>query len=156
MRKTVALLGILLAAEASTAAAQAGTLSPQEKQAILGYQLTVPRANQLITALDAMTKYVVSLPDFQSWVAKSMKMSAAEKRAQMEGDPKAMAILKQNGLTAPDYLAGVPALRMALMAAQGASGPSIVVSPANLAFAKSNLKQLKTKMDAADGIRPPR
>ena len=32
-----------------------------------------------------------------------------------------MAILEQNGLTAQEYLVGVPALRMALMAAQGAS-----------------------------------
>ena len=42
---------------------------------------------------------------------------------------------------------GVPALRMAVMAAQGlANAPNITVSPANLAFAKANLAQLKPKM----------
>jgi hypothetical protein len=77
----------------------------------------------------------------------------AERLAQFEQDPKAMAIARQNGLTAQEYLVGVPALCMALMAAQGLSGPNITVSPANLAFAKANLAQLKPKMDAADGIR---
>ena len=43
-----------------------------------------------------------------------MKMTAAERRDSIEKDPKAMAILKQNGQTAQDYLVGVPALRMAL------------------------------------------
>ena len=62
-----------------------------------------------------------------------------------------MAILQQNGLTAREYLIGVPALRMALMAAQGISGPTIIASPANVAFAKAILAQLKPKMDAADG-----
>jgi len=42
---------------------------------------------------------------------------------------------------------------MALMAAQGATAPNVVASPANVAFAKANLAQLKPKMDAADGIR---
>ena len=62
-------------------------------------------------------------------------------------------LLKQNSLTARDYLVGVPALRMALIAAQGATAPNIVASPANVTFAKANLAQLKPKMDAADGIR---
>jgi hypothetical protein len=129
-----------------------GALSEQQRQALLDYQLTLPRANQLITAMEAMTKYVVSLPDAQDRVAKSMKMTLAEQRAQVEKDPKAMAILKENRLTADDYLVGVPALRMALMAAQGINAPNIVASPANLAFAKANLAQLKPKMDAADGL----
>jgi hypothetical protein len=30
--------------------------------------------------------------------------------------------------------------------------PNIIASPANVAFAKANLAQLKPKMDAADGI----
>jgi hypothetical protein len=42
---------------------------------------------------------------------------------------------------------------MALMAAQGATTPNIVASPANVAFAKANLAQLKPRMDAADGTR---
>jgi hypothetical protein len=80
-------------------------------------------------------------------------MPAADRIAQLEADPKAAAILKENSLTARDYLIGVPALRMALMAAQGASAPNIVASPANVAFAKANLAQLKPKMDAADAVR---
>jgi hypothetical protein len=80
-------------------------------------------------------------------------MSAADRIAQLERDPKASAIVKENSLTARDYLIGVPALRMALMAAQGIAGPNIVASPANTAFAKANLAQLKPKLDAADGVR---
>ena len=80
------------------------------------------------------------------------EMTPAERRA-VEKDPKAMAILKENGLTAPEYLVGVPTLRMALMVAQGAvTGPTIIASSANVAFAKANLNELKPKMDAADGI----
>ena len=124
-------------------------------QEVPDYQLTLPRANQLITAMEAMTKYLVSLPDFQDRLLKSMKMTPAEQRAQMEKDPMAMIILKKNGLTAEEYLVGVPTLRKALMAAQGnANAPGNGVSPANLAFAKANLAQLKPRMDAADGIRP--
>ena len=64
-----------------------------------------------------------------------------------------MAILKQYGLTARDYLVGVPALRMALSLAQGMPAtPVTVASPANVAFAKAHLAELKPKMDAADGI----
>ena len=52
---------------------------------------------------------------------------------------------------------GVPALRMALMAAQGVtSNSAIIASPANVAFAKANLAQLKPKMDAADGLTRPK
>jgi len=41
---------------------------------------------------------------------------------------------------------------MALLSAQGLSSPKIVAaSPANFAFAKANLAELKRKMDAADG-----
>jgi hypothetical protein len=134
----------------------AATARGQTRQDILDYKLTLARANQLVTALDAMTRYVVSLPDFQDRVAKSMRMTPAEQRVQLEKDPKAMAILQQNNLTAVEYLVGVPALRMALMAAQGAAGaPNLTVSPANLAFARANLAQLKPRMDAVDGIRPP-
>jgi len=104
--------------------------------------------------MTAITKYVASLPDFQERIRKSVTMTPAEQIAKLEGDPKAMTILKENGLTAREYIIGVPALRMALMAAQGVPpGPKIIVSPANLEFAKANLAQLKPKMDAADGIR---
>jgi hypothetical protein len=130
-----------------------GQTSPDQRQAILDYQLTVLRANQLITAMESMTKYVVSLPDFQNRIRKSMTMTPAERLTQIENDPKAMAIVKQNGLTARDYLVGVPTLRMALLAAQG--GPlaaSAIASPANVEFAKAHLAELKPKMNAAEGI----
>src|SRR5262249_61136383 len=110
-------------------------------------------ADHLTAAMQAMTKYLVSLPDYQDRIRKSATMSGAERIAELEKDPKAAAILKENSLTARDYLLGVPALRMALLAAQGVTAPNIVASPANVAFAKGNLAQLKPKMDAADGIR---
>jgi hypothetical protein len=135
----------------------AGLLSGQapkaQRQDILNYQLNLPLANRLITAMEAMTKYVVSLPDFQARVVKQMKMSPAEQIADLEKDPKAMAIVKQNGLTAAEYAVGVPALRMALgVASGGPRSPNFYASPANVAFAKANLAQLKPKMDAADGM----
>lgn len=147
----IGLLGLALYLVASAALAQ--NMTPQQRQAILDYKLTLPAADHLITAMQAMTNYVISLPDFQERMRKSATMTAAERIAQMEADPKAAAILKQNSLTARDYLVGVPTLRMALLAAQGAASPNIAASPQNLAFAKANLAQLKPKMDAADGSR---
>jgi hypothetical protein len=147
----IGLLSLVICVAVSPARAQ--SLSPQQRQAILEYQLTLPGAEHLITAMQAMTKYMIALPDYQERMRKSMTMSAAERISQLETDPKAAAILKENSLTARDYLIGVPALRMALMAAQGATAPNIVASPSNVAFAKANLAQLKPKMDAADGVR---
>jgi hypothetical protein len=46
-----------------------------------------------------------------------------------------------HSLTARDCLAGMPALRMALMAAQRVTEPNIVASPANVAFANGNLAE---------------
>jgi hypothetical protein len=81
-----------------------------------------------------------------------MQMTPAEQIAQIDKDPKATDILKTNQLTAKDYIVGVPALRMALQAASGTpAGPTIIASPANVAFAKANFSVLKPKMDAADG-----
>ena len=143
---------VLLLVFAVLTSGQTTQTSPKA-QAILDYKLTLERANQLIPAMEAMTKYVASLPDFRERVRKSMKMTPAEQLAQVENDPKAVAILKQNGLTAREYLVGVPALRMALLAAQGMPvGGNITVSPANLAFAKEHLAELKPRMDAVDGI----
>jgi hypothetical protein len=150
MRICIGLLSIVLCLPVSPARAQ--NLSPQQRQAILDYQLTLQGSEHLITAMQAMTKYLISLPDYQERIRKSATMSAADRIAQLESDPKTAAILKENGLTARDYLIGVPTLRMALMTAQGAGAPNIVASPANVAFAKANLAQLKPKMDAADGI----
>jgi len=151
MRTRVGLLWLVLCGAAYPTLAQ--NLSPQQRQAIFDYQLTLPGAEHLITAMQAMTSYLISLPDYQERMRKSATMTGAERIASLESDPRAAAILKQNSLTARDYLIGVPALRMALMAAQGATAPNIVASPANVAFAKANLTQLKPKMDAADGIR---
>jgi len=158
MRISIVLLIVLSVGQVSgTAAGQTPAASSQERQEILAYQLTLPRANHLITAMQAMTQYLVSLPDFQDRVVKSMKMTPAERRAQLEKDPKAMVILNQNGLTAQEYLVGVPALRMALMVAQGAaSNANVIASPANAAFAKAHLAELKPKMDAADGLVSPK
>src|SRR5215510_7717444 len=147
----IGLLSLVICVVVSPARAQ--NLSPQQRQAILDYHLTLPGAEHLITAMQAMTKYLVSLPDYQDRMRKSATLTAAERIAQLEADPKAAAILKENSLTARDYLVGVPTLRMALMTAQGATAPNIVASPANAAFAKANLAQLKPKMDAADGLR---
>ena len=146
------LLLVALPLSAMASAAQTGGLTPDQRDAILNYSLTLDRANHLITAMSAMTAYLVSLPDYPQRLAQSAQLPAAQRIAQLEQDPKAAAILKQNDLTARDYLIGVPALRMALMAAQGASAPTVVASPANVAFAKANLSQLKPKMDQADGI----
>jgi hypothetical protein len=151
MRIRLALLALVVCCAVAPLRAQRG-LTPEARQSIMDYQLTLPRAEHLITALDAMTKYVVSLPDYQERLRKSATMTPAERAAQMESDPKTAAILKDNSLTARDYLVGVLALRMALMGAQGAdTGPNIAYSPANLAFAKANMKTLKPKMDAVDG-----
>ena len=146
-------LGILLGPVTNAAQSRGPGLSPQQRQAILDYHLTLPGAEHLIEAMQAMTKYLVSLPDYQERMRKSATMTAAERIAQLESDAKAAAILKEHSLTARDYLVGVPTLRMALMAAQGGAAPNIVASPENVAFAKANLAQLKPKMDAADGIR---
>ncbi len=154
MRKTVVLVVVAgLGLAGDLAGGQASKMSSDDRQAILDYQLTLPRANQLIVAMEAMTKYMVALPDFQDRVVTSMRMTQAERRTDLEKDPKAMEVLKKNGLTAQDYVVGLPALRMALMLAQGRpAGPSIIASPANIAFAKANLAQLKPKMDAADAM----
>ncbi len=94
----VGLLSLVLCAAAYPARAQ--NVSPQQRQAILDYQLTLPAAEHLITAMQAMTSYLISLPDYQDRIRKSAAMTGAERVAQLEGDPKAAAILKQNSLTA--------------------------------------------------------
>jgi hypothetical protein len=154
MRVVLALLIALSLEAAGSAAPQSpgSGLTSDQRNAILGYELTLDRANHLISAMTALTQYLVSLPDFKERMARSAKLTPAERRAQMEQDPKTSEILKKNSLTAQDYLVGVPALRMALMAAQGLTTPNIVASPANVAFAKANLAELKPKMDQADGL----
>jgi hypothetical protein len=152
MRAATVLLIALSFGAAASAVAQSPGLGPDERNAILGYELTMDRANHLISAMTALTQYLVSLPDFKERRARSAKLTPAERRAQMEQDPKTSEILKQNSLTARDYLAGILALRMAVLAAQGVAAPNIVASPANVAFAKAHLAELKPKMDQADGL----
>lgn len=56
-------------------------------------------------------------------------------------------------MTARDYVVGIVALRMARLVADGMPpGPTVAASPANVAFMKANLGQLKPKVDAADGL----
>jgi hypothetical protein len=156
MRNKLALIVALTLGAAHIAAAQpAVKTGNQVNSAILSYDLTLSKANQLLTALPQMTKYVVSLSDYKERMAKASTMSPEEIRAKMESDPKAVEILKDNGLTASDYLVGIPALRMALLKAKGMSGDNITVSPANFAFAKANLDVLWPKLSAAEGIRQP-
>lgn len=150
MRIYIGLLSLIFCVAIAPARAQ--NLTPQQRQAILDYQLTLQGTEHLITAMQAMTKYVLSLPDHQERMRKAVTMTPAELIAQLESDPQTAAILKENSLTARNYLIGVPALRMAILVAQGGASPIIVASPANVAFAKANLAQLKPKMDAADGI----
>jgi len=151
MRFITVLLVALSIGSVRSASAQGG-LTQAQRDAILGYSLTLDRANHLIAAMSGISQYLVSQPDYKERLAQSAKLSPAEQAARMEKDPKISGILKDNGLTARDYIVGVPTLRMALLAAQGLNSPNIVASPANVAFAKANLAELKPKMDTADGL----
>src|SRR5712692_288486 len=125
------------------------SLTPAQRQAILDYQLTIPKANSLTSAMESLSKYLASLPNSQERGLRLATMSPTELLALTEKDAKAMGILTQNGLTAREYLVGTSALTMAYtIAATGANNPFILASPANIAFAKANLAQLKPKMDA--------
>jgi hypothetical protein len=125
------------------------SLTPDQRKAILDYQLTMSKANTLASAMEALSKYVAALPKSQERGLRLATMSPAELRDLIEKDAKAMAILTQNGLTVRDYLTGSNALVMAYtIAATNASNDYIFASPANIAFAKANLAQLKPKMDA--------
>lgn len=129
------------------------------QQEILAYRLTLPKSHSLITATREMTVHIMSQPDFQARIFKLMQMSPAEQRSEMEKDTKAMSILKAHSLTTQEYQVGVPALRMALAAAQGMSGSSIIASPANVTFAKQNLAVLKPRADSVEAMilgKPPK
>jgi hypothetical protein len=146
MRHALCLLVLIL----GQAGGQPSKTTSQGRSEILEYPLTMERANQLIAALPEMTAYVISLPP--EVLAKSMKQSPAERLANLEKDAKGMAILKKHGLTAREYVVGVPALRMALWLAEGRAPSELVyASPANLAFAKAHMAELRPKWDAADG-----
>src|SRR5262245_24497861 len=131
---------------------QAG-LTPEARQEILDYKLTTQRANQLIAALPEMSKFVASLsPEAR---AKAAHATRAQRLADTDNNPTAAAMLQRNGLTAREYLVGVPALRMAMMIAEGFQAPNIFASPANVAFVKANLAELKPRWDAANGLSGP-
>jgi len=119
------------------------TVTPTERQAIVAYQLNMPRANSLITTGLALTKYRATIPDFQANPTKYLSMTLSESVAWLEKDPKAMAILKQNGFAARDYMIGFAALSMACTIAAGSPAPDYVASPANVAFAKANPQLLR-------------
>ena len=144
MRKMI----LLLLLSAGLASAQT-SLTPDQRQAILDYQLTMPKVNSLTGAMEGLSKYLASLPNAQERGLRLATMSPADLRAVTEKDPKAMGILTQNGLTVREYFLGTSALTMAYtIAATGVNNPAILASPANVAFAKANLAQLKPKMDA--------
>jgi len=128
-------------------------VTPEARQQILDYKLTMQRANQLIAALPEMSKFVVSLSPEEG--AKAAKATPAERLANTANNPTSAAILKRNGLTAREYLVGVPALRMAMMIAQGIQAPNIFASPANVAFVKANLADLEPRWAAANGLSGP-
>src|SRR5215470_3193044 len=92
----------------------AETRSTEQTQAILDFKLTMPVANRLLATIGPMTQYVASLPNLRERMAKASKQTLAERVAAVEKDPKAMAILKQNNLTACEYLVGILALRYAV------------------------------------------
>ncbi len=145
---------LLLAAAAGPALAQRDPAA--ERDAILAYRLTRPLADKLLAALPEMTRYVIARPDARELIARTAKQSLAERIAQLEADPRAMAIVKRHGLTARDYVVGVPALRMAIRGAEaGAGAGAFVASPENLAFARAHLAELRPKLDAADGRARP-
>jgi hypothetical protein len=55
----VLLVALSLGLATGLAVGQTPKASSEERQKILSYQLTMPRANHLIAAMDAMTKYVM-------------------------------------------------------------------------------------------------
>jgi hypothetical protein len=128
--------------------------SAEETQAMLDFKLSMPMCNQLLSAMGPMTRYVASLPNLKERMARAATQTLAQRAAEVEKDPKAMGILKQNNLTARDYIVGVATMRQAIWLASGRGGAGMVASPANLAFAKANLADLKPRMDAADGMPP--
>jgi hypothetical protein len=130
----------------------------EERQAILAFKLTKPVADKLLAALPDMTRYVMTKPNAQELLARAAKQTPAQRVAQTEADPGAMAILEKHGLTAREYLVGVPVLRMAILRARSAAGPgsdALVVSDDNLAFARAHLAELGPRLEAADRLAKP-
>ena len=140
----------------STVSAQSPTTSTNREE-ILAYKLTLPKAHSLISATRDMSRYAMSLPDFQQRAVKMMTMTTAQQQAEMEADANLVKILKDQGLTAKEYMVGGPALRMAMLIAEGNASPNLYASPENLAFARKNMAVLKPRADSVEAMmkRPP-
>jgi hypothetical protein len=161
MRTTFASFLIVVVACALLAAGQPTRpgQSPAEQQEVLAYKLTMPVADKLLATLNALNQYVLSKPDWMTWVQQSMRGTRDDQVRQLEQDPKALAIIKQNGLTAREYAVGVVALRGAVSKARdpnGAMGRVSVASAENVAFATANLKDLDARLTKADEAFMPR
>jgi hypothetical protein len=145
----------LLLLALSLASGQQPAVNLDARKEILDYPLTTQRADRLISVLPLMTQFFMSQP--RDVLDKWVKMTAARKIANLQNSAQAMAILKPYGLTAKDYVIGLPALRMAVWRAEGVPESSKVYASApNLAFAKANLAQLKPKWEAVDGAPHPK
>ena len=140
MRNTIALLLISL----GMASGQATQTTPEQRQAILNYQLTLPRVSQLMATGAAIKK--LSESEYKGKLLNSAKANPAGGLAAIENDPKMAAIFKENGLTAREYVVGTGVLSMALMVVNGVNSEAIIASPANVAFAKANLAQIMQMM----------
>jgi len=156
MRHASLFLFLFLLTQA-TASAQTPAPSNTNREEILAYKLTLPKAHSLISATRDMTKYAMGLPDFQQRAVKMMTMTSAQQQAELEADPNAVKIFKDHGLTTKEYMVGGPALRMAMLMAEGSTNPNLYASPANLAFAKQNMSVLKPRADSVEAMmkRPP-
>src|SRR5207248_39893 len=94
MRSLFLLLLCIALASAQT------SLTAEQRQAILDYQLTMPKANSLISAQEELTVYIASLPNSRERGLRLATMRPADLRALLGKDAKAMAILTKNGLAA--------------------------------------------------------
>ena len=141
----------------ATASAQSPAPANTNREEILAYKLTLPKAHSLISATRDVSRYAMGLPDFQQRAVKMMTMTTAQQQAELEADANVVKILKDQGLTAKEYMVGGPALRMAMLIAEGNASPNIYASPENLAFAKKNMAVLKPRADSVEAMmkRPP-
>jgi len=89
MKRVLLCACALLALVGSVAKAQSGEM----RKAMLDYQLTVDRANDLLAAMGPMTKHVMSLPNAGETIRAYQSLPLAERVARTEKDAQAMAIL---------------------------------------------------------------
>ena len=149
MRKLI----LFLTALSAWLPGQTSPAAAEKRQAILSYQLDLKRADQLLKAMPTMSRYVASLPDFQDRMKKSMTMTLAELAAQVEKDPNASAIVKENG-SHPWNTSS--ACRPCAWRSWQPRGSTPLTSSPHLPtwrFAKTNVATLKPRLDAADRMR---